>query len=69
MGNNVLKGIRAVEEIKRVKIGVDSGAAASVWPRDLCKDYPAKKTEKTGAQYATLGKDSNHLVNQGERAQ
>ena len=40
MGNDGLKEICAVEEIKRINIGVDSGAAASVWPRDLCKYCP-----------------------------
>ena len=55
------------EETRKVTIGVDSGAAASVWPRNLCKDYPTKRTEKTGLKYATAGKGSKHLVNEGER--
>ena len=29
-----------------IKIGADSGAAGSVWPRDFCEDFSTKKTEK-----------------------
>ena len=64
------KQICAVEEIRRVKIGVDSGAAVSVWPRDLCKDYPTgahhtlnRLKKNTGTKNETAGKDSKHLVN------
>ena len=67
MGNYGLKQICAVEEIRRIEISVDLGAAAPVWPRDLCKYNPTKKTENMGTKYATAGKDSKHLVNQQER--
>ena len=46
---------------------MDSGAAVSVWPRELCADYPTVPTDKTGTKYATAGKASAHLVNEGER--
>ena len=46
---------------------MDSGAAASVWPRALCEDYLTQHTEKTGLKYATAGKGSKYLVNEGER--
>ena len=59
--------IHAIEQTRRVNIGVDSGAAASVWPRALCADYPTKQTNKSGVKYATAGKDNKHLTNEGER--
>ena len=67
MGKNGLRQICAVKEIRRINIGVHSGAAASIWSRDCCKDYYTKKTEKTGTKDALASKDSKHLVNQGER--
>ena len=62
-----LCAIDEVAGLRRVGIGVDSGAAASVWPRELCADYPTVRTDKTGMKYATAGKGSAHLVNEGER--
>ena len=53
VGNSGLNEICTVEEIRRLKIGVDSGAASSLWRRDLCKYYSTQKTEKTGTKYAT----------------
>ena len=41
--------------------------SASVWPRDLCKDYSTNKTEKTDTKYEIADKDSKHLINQGEQ--
>ena len=66
MGNDGLTEICAVEEIRRIKIGVDPGAAASLAKRSLQR-LPHEKTEKTGTKCATAGKDSKHLVNQGKR--
>ena len=61
--------IGAVEWGKRlVSIGVDSGAAASVWPTGLCSDYPTRRSAQTGTQYATAGNNESHLVNEGERS-
>ena len=58
----------AVEWGKRlISIGVDSGAAASVWPTQLCCDYPTKRSAQSGTQYATAGSNEAHLVNEGER--
>ena len=43
-------------EIWRIKTGVDSGAAVSVCPRDLCKDNTTKNTV-SGTKCASAGKD------------
>ena len=66
-GEEDLCPVEEATEPRRVVIGVDSGAAASVWPRDLCAYYPTKRTDKTGVKYATAGKGSQHLINEGER--
>ena len=58
---------KEISQIRKVSIGVDSGAAVSVWPKDLCADYPTRKTKATGTKYATAGKDSKYIVNEGER--
>ena len=59
--------VQSVERV--VRIGVDSGAGVSVWPRDLCKDYPTKPTEasKQGEKYAAAGVGSAAIFNEGER--
>ena len=54
MGKHDMKEICAVEEIRRIKICVEFGAAASVWPRDLCKDYPHEELGKSQARSARL---------------
>ena len=50
-----------------VSIGIDSGAAISVWPCRLNTDYPLKKTAQTGTQYASAGRGAKHIENLGER--
>ena len=52
-----------------VKIGVDSGAGVTVWPKDLCDDYPLKATpeSRAGLEYVPAGKGSRGIVDLGER--
>ena len=52
-----------------VRIGIDSGAGASVWPKELCKDYPTRETEQSKAKvcYSAAGSASKPIVNEGER--
>ena len=50
-----------------VAIGIDSGAAVTVWPSGWNKDYPLQKTQKTGTKYATAGAGAAAVVNEGER--
>ena len=59
--------VQSVERL--VRIGVDSGAGVSVWPKDLCKDYPTKQTEasRKGVKYSAAGVGSAAIVNEGER--
>ena len=52
---------------RKVTIGVDSGAGVTIWPKNLCSDYPTKKTAKTGERYAPAGKNTKAIVNEGER--
>ena len=59
--------INNLESSRTVAIGVDSGAAASVWPSGLCKEYPTVQTEQSGMHYATAGANEDFLVNEGER--
>ena len=56
MGNDGLKEICTVEEIKRIRICVESGTAASVWQNEILKNYTTKNTEKTGTKSETVGK-------------
>ena len=54
---------------RRVRIGVDSGAGVTVWPKDLCDDYPIRATpeSRAGFEYVPAGKGSKGIVDLGER--
>ena len=59
----------AVNRGKRVRIGVDSGAGVTAWPRDLCDDYPTRATpeSRAGFEYVPAGKGSKGITDLGER--
>ena len=46
-----------IASVTRVKVGVDSGAAITVWPEKLCSDYPTYPTaeSKAGTEYYPAG--------------
>ena len=56
-------------ETRSVTVGVDSGAGVTVWPKDLCKDYPTLPTEasRAGVAYTTAGSSQSPVKNLGER--
>ncbi|CAK0897778.1 unnamed protein product, partial [Prorocentrum cordatum] len=52
-----------------VRIGVDSGAGVTVWPKDLCSDCPIKYApeSRSGLEHVPAGKGSKGIVDLGER--
>lgn len=45
---------------RMVSIGIDSGAGVGVWPKEVCRDYPARPTEasKNKVTYTGAGSKS-----------
>ena len=62
-------GVAHEKEDRIVRIGVDSGAGVSVWPTELCDDYPTKQTEASmaGISYASAASGDGRILNEGER--
>lgn len=60
---------KIVKGKRMVTIGIDSGAGVSVWPKELCKDYPTRETKESKAKvvYSGAGSTSEPIVNEGER--
>lgn len=50
-------------------MGVVSVAGISVWPREVCRDYPTRVTEalKNKVTYTCIGLRSATIVNERER--
>ena len=48
---------------------MDSGAGVTVWPKELCDDYPTKDTpeSRAGLEYMPAGKGNKGIVDLGER--
>ena len=57
------------EKDRIVRIGVDSGAGVSVWPKELCDDYPTKQTHASmaGVSYSSAASGTSRILNEGER--
>ena len=49
-----------------VTVGIDSGAGVSVWPTELCRDYPLEDSPSKGAQYLPAGKGTS-VTDLGQR--
>ena len=58
-----------IESDRVVRIGVDSGAGVSVWPKELCDDYPTKQTHASmaGVSYSSAASGTSRILNEGER--
>ena len=54
---------------RTVRVGIDSGAGVTVWPTQLCDDYPTQETDdsRKGVTYASAGDGEEPIRNKGER--
>jgi hypothetical protein len=61
--------LNAVEHPRRVRLGIDSGAAVTVWPTKLCDDYPTEATREStsGVKYFPAGAGSSGISGRGSR--
>ena len=65
--NGEKKVVHSMERV--VRIGVDSGAGVTVWPVEVCDDWPTVQTDasRKGVEYSTAGAGATALKNEGER--
>ena len=59
----------SIDGLRSIRIGIDSGAGVSVWPKELCQDYPTRETEasRNKVSYASAGAGEKKILNEGER--
>lgn len=59
--------LSAMDSTRKVRIGIDSGAGATVWPTHLYPDVPTVQDGKSGRQYYPAGKDQPSISDRGRR--
>ena len=61
--------LSSVETSEKIRVGIDSGAALSVWPKDLCNHVKTEPTaaSRKGTTYMPAGKNCTPIKDLGQR--